>query len=365
MPHAVPPAAFLAAALAAALAAGCGGGSATAPRWIWAEDDPTDERPEVVFVVRDFAIETPVAEARLEILGDEEYWVILNGSPVGAGRYRPGSGWDRYDVTPLLREGDNRLCVELRSARGTGGLLARLTLADSAGERTIASGADWSIGRRHDPRMLEAAGEVPGLEPVHAWGESPLGRWRLGDDGVDLPLTTEIRVTDSGVEPERYRQGARIRGWRRFVRQRRNPQPLGRWVTFDWGREITGYLSLGFARERDDLGTGLMWASLEPTALTVGVDPRVDPYDAVVLAGPGRNWWTDVLPRRFRYLYVLGLEDLALAEVYPVRESQAVPLLASWRRPLGVWGLEPPRLMTPVEDEVWSELQGVPGVAGR
>ena len=352
--------------LAVALAAGCVGGGAETPRWIWATHDPSDEEPAVVFAVRDFNLRGEVRRAELEILGDEEYWAFLNGLPVGAGRYRARTGWDRYDVAADTREGANRLTIELRSARGTGGLLARLTVADVDGERTLVSDGGWQIAHRHRPAFLNPEEELgEELETPHVWGEPPLGRWRVGDGGRALPLTTEIRITENGVEPRRYRQGARIRGWRRFVRQRRDPEPLGNWVTFDWGVEVTGYVSLGFAAPREDLGKGLLWASMEPIAYTVGVDPRVDPYDAVILAAPGRNWWTDALPRRFRYLYVLGLEELALAEVYPVEAQRAAPLLVPLTRPAGVWGLDPPRLMTPVEDEVWRQLQGVSGVSGR
>ena len=301
----------------------------------------TEVRPEVLFAVKDIVLDELPERATLEVLADEEYWALLNGSPVGAGRYRPGAPRDRYDVTALLRTGTNRLVIEGRSARGTGGLIAQWTVAGARRTRHWSTGSDWGIARAHEGAFLDPEAELSSLEPPLVWGAPPIGRWGSLAEVRDLPLTTEVRASERGTDPERFRQGQRIRGWRRFVRQRRAPEPLGSWVAFDWGREVTGYVSLAFAAPREELGVGLLWTGMAPTAFTVGIDPRVDTYDTVVLAAPGRNWWTDAVPRRFRYLYVLGLEDLALAEVYTLREAVDAPRAAVVPHMLGVWGLDP------------------------
>ncbi|MGH9465025.1 MAG: hypothetical protein ACRD0X_05225, partial [Thermoanaerobaculia bacterium] len=143
----------------------------------------------------------------------------------------------------------------------------------------------------------------------------------------------------------------------------RSTASLGPWVVFDWGAEVVGFLSIGF-KAGEDAVHGLLWTASESPASPRGVDPRIDPYDAVILGTPGRSWWTDVRPRRFRAVYVLGLDEVSVAEVYPVDTAGAAVLLEAPPRPAGPWGLEPPRLVTAVEHEVWRELQGLPGVGG-
>jgi len=87
----------------------------------------------------------------------------------------------------------------------------------------------------------------------------------------------------------------------------------------------------------------------------------------VVMAG--RRTWMDAWPRRFRYALVVGLGDALSARVQEVDPVAAAGLVAppagadSGRGVLGI--VPPPALRTPVEDEVWRQLQGVPGVAGR
>ena len=81
---------------------------------------------------------------------------------------------------------------------------------------------------------------------------------------------------------------------------------------------------------------------------------------------PGRRDWMDARPRRFRYAVVVGLAGCAGARVLPVPPARAAGLLAGdGGAEMRVFGIEPPPLRTPVEDEVWRELQRVPGVAGR
>ena len=71
----------------------------------------------------------------------------------------------------------------------------------------------------------------------------------------------------------------------------------------------------------------------------------------------------DVQPRRFRYALVVG-DRPAAARLLPVDPKAADGLFAEGneRKVEGVFGIDPPPLRTPVEDEVWRELQSVPGV---
>ncbi len=114
--------------------------------------------------------------------------------------------------------------------------------------------------------------------------------------------------------------------------------------------------------------------------------------------------WLDARPRRFRYALVIGLERPLAARVYAVEPrvaerggveiapeaatagmaeapgtsarsatsdltagGRAAPAGAAGLPPpgRGVFGLAPPRLRTPVEDEIRRKLKRLEGVAGR
>jgi hypothetical protein len=75
--------------------------------------------------------------------------------------------------------------------------------------------------------------------------------------------------------------------------------------------------------------------------------------------------------RRFRYALVVGLpgtmEEISarVQEIDPAQAAGLVQQEESARKPArGVLGIVPPPLRTPVEDEVWRDLEGVAGVAG-
>ncbi len=331
--------------------------------WIWAADTAIDDGPEAFFAVRDVALAAAPERAELAVLADEEYWVFVNGVGVGGNRYLPGAPVDRYEVAPLLRRGNNRLLVELRSARGVGGLLARLTVPSERGGKTTVSDETWRIVRRHQEALLDPDRPLPEGSPPRLWGRPPLGRWGRPRLVEPLPRLDRTRRSRRSLLPQRLQRGPE--GPWHGAPGRRATAPLGPWTVFDWGGEVVGYLNVGFLPDEEKPSCGLLWTSSQPLTSRLAVDPRFDPYAAVILGAPGRTWWTDARPRRFRYAYVLGLERVTLAEVYPVDVERAARLLGSQPPLAGLWGLAPPRLVGPVEHEVWGELQGLPGLGGR
>jgi hypothetical protein len=327
--------------------------------WIWAADAAVEDGPQVFYAVRDLELAFQPTTAEVALLADEEYWLSVNGASVGAGRWTPGAPLDRYEIGRLLAPGRNRLAVELRSARGAGGLIARVEAAGEGQRVSLGTDATWRIVRDHERSLLLPASEAPAGDPPRIWGPAPLGRWGAPEEGDLVPRLDRLRRSRRPSAPRALRLG--VAGPWQAVPRARPTRPLGPWVVFDWGTEVVGYLSLAI-RPGDEMARGLLWTDSAPPGTSLAVDPRLDPYAAVVLGAPGRTWWTDTRPRRFRYAYVLGLDQITGAEVYPVHADRAAALLAP-RSPLaGLWGLEPPRLATPVEDEVWRELQGLAGV---
>lgn len=319
-------------------------------QWIWRAMDRRDNYPTVFYAVRDFELASPPARARLLITADEEYVTTLNGKRIAAGLYfrrNSGTTLDAYEVGPLLRAGGNRLMVELRSGRGTGGLLA--ALEDEAGEPILVSDESWRIFRKHELGLVRGwlplgDGGEDGSEPAFCWGNPPLGRWGRLRVGPATPLLPRAPLVPAvSALPLPLTLGGSEVG-----------RPPGSPVLYDWGREVEGYLTLDVPSSKDP-GTGLLFLGTEPP------DPRRAPYTAPVLVLPGRHDWMDAHPRRFRYALVVGLVKPGAASVLPA------PARPASKDPdeMKVFGIEGPRLRTPVEDEVWSKLQRLAGVARR
>jgi hypothetical protein len=312
--------------------------------WIWAPLGRTVE-PLAFYAARDFELAAPPARAQILAAADEEYVLYLNGRRVGSGGTGSlGAGsrppLDAYEVAPLLVPGANRLVAELRSGRGAGGFLARL--ADGAGRTLVATDAGWRIVRRYRPGLVRGWLPLAGpaateREAAAVWSRPPAGRWGAPRAAAARPLFA------GGFGPV---VAARLDA--RIVPRR----PGVAWV--DLGREVEGYLALEVA-PRSGRQVALLY--LGPPA------PGAPPVPCVV--APGAPLWTDVAPRRLRAFPVEGDLEVTGARVYPAGAAPlapAPPIPADLPR-RGLLGLAPPPSATPVEDEVWRELQRLSGVA--
>jgi len=314
--------------------------------WIWAALPLSFTEPTAFWAVRDFHLDEAPAASALTLLADEEYVAYLNGRRVGSNRYAPDGGdgaaaLDRYRVEGLLLAGGNRLAVELRSARGSGGLLAALDLG--AGLPPIVTDANWRIVRRHHPGLLggwqplgdPAAG---GAEEPYRWGRPPIGRWGRPRRVRDWPLAA---VVAAPCAP------------RPAVARRSAP---GARELFDWGEEVFGYLSLRLDPAlAGEPAVGLLLAGAAPRRPLEEAEVAVP-----IVPLPGLPTWTDSVPRRFRYAAVTGLPGVLAAEVVPVA-AEAAALLPAARSaaPEPLLGLDTPLHLTPAEQAVRRQIDGV------
>lgn len=326
-------------------------------QWIWETRDRNDASPAAFYAVRDFELPSPPERARLLVTADPEYVLHLNGKRVGSGGYQPGAGLDVYEVGPLLLPGGNRLVAELRSDRGAGGFLASLVDRET-GDLLLGTDERWRIVRRQQLGLVRGWLPLGDAEKAHCWGYPPVGRWglpiagpekRLFPDLVGRPLFAQAARTVP-VIPGRP---AEIPGVR----------PGGA-VLLDWGREVAGYLSLDVS-PAEKMGAALLFTGAAPP------DPLASRPATPILVAPGARRWLDARPRRFRYALVLGLERPATARLLPLAPGLDAKTVAGLLPPASdgeaprIFGIEAPPLRTPVEDEVWGKLQGVPGVALR
>jgi hypothetical protein len=267
---------------------------------------------------------------------------------------------------------------------------------------------------------VSAAG--PG-EAAVSWGRPPVGRWGRVVPAWPRPLFAELTgggrpVAAAGATPYTPPPASRLRGDRAMVLFDWGREVTG-YLALETGFE-PGMDSELAQPPPDRQRTALVWTGdAPPQAAGAGLEPS----GAVVLMASSHQW-LDTRLRRFRYALVIGLERPLGARVYavdpgvaaragmematgpeagtaplglgsatPLRGSarvtqprgyvtanphQATPLRGGLDRatplrglldratPLrGVFGLTPPRLRTPVEDEIRRKFESLEGVAGR
>jgi len=320
-------------------------------QWIWKDTDWDDHQPAVFYLARDFDLAASPASARLLVTADEEYVLTLNGRRIGAGFFQPGALLDVYEAGPFLLPGANRLTVEVRSARGAGGLLARLE--DGGGHLLVATDDRWRLFSSYELGLERGWLPLGRGVPVYCWGYPPMGRWGRPRLGPLKPLLGDIAgspVAAVSATPQPPVLAAPA------------GRPPGSPVLYDWGREMTGYVSLELAPATQATDPAEMQKALLFTGDSPP-DPLRSSPSASILIAPGRRVWLDARPRRFRYALILGMVPPASLTVVPVPETAVPPPAA--RDEKGVLGIVPPPLRTPVEDEVWGKLQRFAGVAGR
>jgi hypothetical protein len=322
--------------------------------WIWQERNRRDVSPAAFLAARDFYLESVPVRARLLVAADEEYLLSLNNHPVGRGGSPYRGQPDLYDVTPLLQSGGNRLVAELRNGRGQGGFLLRLD--DAAGRPLVVSDGEWRVFNRCSFGLERGWLPLDQGDRPQVWGVPPLGRWGLPGAAHGKPLglafAAESRLAPLSAQP---RALSALPG---------GTAVPGAGVLLDFGRETTGYLTL----ERpaaEELAVGLLWVGLEPP------DPFSSRPAGTVLLMPGRGSWSDAHPRRFRYALVVGLGQPTGASLAPLPGGTGTApadldvSVAKIEGRGGVFGVVPPPLRAPVEDEVWRKLQRLAGGGGR
>ena len=328
-------------------------GANAGAQWIWSLPRGEHGAPTAVFAAKDFTLDFKPVRAEVEIAGDEEYQLLINGRGVAAGRYR--EQLDAYPVGRILRQGGNRIVVELRSARGVGGLLLRLHVDGANGERTtIVSDGSWRTMRRYVQGFSRPTSRSWG-EPVRVWGTPPTGRWNaIGN--VRRALT--LRRLQGGKErrPQPSRRAMPL-GRRWLTTGEYGGEPLGKWVTFDFGREKVGFVNLKFAAQYSE--NGLLFYGLHRPK------DGIETPDEAIIRTPGRGHWTSSAPARFRYVTVVGAPQVTHAEVLEVVPQLAHDLMGR-RQVEPLFGVDRRlTLVSPLEHEIRRKLQGVPGLAGR
>lgn len=323
--------------------------------WIWAEDLSAADGWVTYFLYRDFEVGPSLPErAELVVEADGGYWAFVNQHAVGSGAYREHAAVDAYEVAAMLRPGANRVVFQVRSRRGVGGLLASLRLG---GRGSVVTDGSWKTFRRYENSVLENGFVPEDVGRVKSWGRPPVGAWHVAREVVRVPVLADqlLPVQSAGVVRIRA-LGAR--DWNKKFPAPEAHEPLGRWVIFDLGRVVSGYINVTFA-ERSG-ARGLLYTSLDRPAGPDASDPA-----AWFVSPPGRGSWSEAQPREFRFVTVLALAEISGLRVFETPAEWVAARGAGEIRSRRAFGFAPPPSATTVEDEFWRELERVTGLTGR
>ena len=331
-------------------------------QWIWKARLTRWSGPKTFYAVGDLEIDTVPAVARVVVLGDEEYVLLLNGSRVGGNQYRAGARPDEYRVEGLLTTGTNRFTAHLRSTRGEGAFLLALFFDDETEPRLV-TGEHWKVVRSFHRRLFRPWMPMQRGEPAVVVATPPEGRWGSTRDAVQRPIHDQLTILRRGVRPARVLTESR--GWLDAetilgtTSSASSDQAaslgmaasLGKIVKLDWGQVLSGYLTLRF--EGPGVPIGLAFFGEESP------DPVAHAPDSFIIGTHNQSYWEDTVPRRFRYVLLVGLDGLVDARLVLTDPAWLEPVPGGEPRP-GVLGGPAPRLGTPAEDKVWRELEGFP-----
>ncbi|MFN7963251.1 MAG: hypothetical protein U0002_18465 [Thermoanaerobaculia bacterium] len=304
--------------------------------WIWSPDSSRSTAPRTFWLVRDFSLPEAPKEASLEVLGDEEYVLSLNGYRLGANRYTTAAPLDRYEVGHLLQAGSNRIVAEVRSSRGNGGFLADLRVE---GREVVVSDGSWRVIRAFDPWLARGWPLSGEAEAARVWGRSPIGRWR----------TPEQPEAPRPVFPP---PGGPLHDTPALVSFLWSPEhgtmavagKAGRGRLFDWGREVSGYLSLALPSGTTE--PGLIFVGQAPPSLAQA------PADGFLLPLAGAKTWVDAEPRKFRYALVVAANPDFKASVWEVPAELVAELAPRPEPNPGTFGLRVPPRASPLETAI-------------
>lgn len=294
------------------------GASGPEPLWIWDEGAPSRPGDSHAFVAHtsfqlEQRLEETRGEARALVVADEEYVLDLNGVWIGGGRYEPLPRWDGYEVTDLLQAGRNRIAVEVRSARGMGGLLFCLEVD---GRCVARSDGEWRIGR-------PAAAASGGGASVRVWGGPEVGRWPVPESVRERRRYDRCLVAGSPVHPRRIFRAP----WREPIV---GVEPV-------WWANFGGIVKGALLVEMPATGPA-PWAARFGLGRTM---PEPAPPTVPIVAGASDRSYRFPEPLRLYFVEFIGGESPTAAAVRPLRPGCDELLTPPRPSPDGVFGVPP------------------------
>ena len=140
-------------------------------RWIGLWEAAARALPAEVAFAREFDLVEPLAQPVLEVEGDREWEVTLDGRHVAEG---VGPGPRRFRLPGPLPAGSHLLSAFVRHPAGVSSI--RLRLADASGKGTgVVTGRGW--GADDDASRVRDRGRKGARYRAMVWGRPPLSSW--------------------------------------------------------------------------------------------------------------------------------------------------------------------------------------------
>jgi hypothetical protein len=144
------------------------------PNWVWDAATAKQETPaSPAFFRRTFRVEGRVIAARVEITGDDQYELFLNGQLVGS-----GTAWtqiDGYDVSSIIKGGRPQV-VAVKAVNGgtAAGIVAKVWVqTNDKSEHLFSTDDKWVSSAKAEPKWNTVDFKDTHWQPVHVYG--PLG----------------------------------------------------------------------------------------------------------------------------------------------------------------------------------------------
>lgn len=171
--------------------------------WIWATK-VFDVAPSSAVFVRDFDLPHP-GEGELILRAGDAWVAWVNGQRIAAAATRDRCGIARVPLGPRLREGPNRIAIEVRFERRMAGILGCVVVD---GRCEVPTDGRWSYERAADPALLHGwrlARGVPAL--VLAPADLASGCLALEEglalDCLEVPVDIELTTLRDEAETTR------------------------------------------------------------------------------------------------------------------------------------------------------------------
>lgn len=296
----------------------------------------------VPYYGRTFTVGKAVSRARLYASALGVMTMRLNGQPVSDAKMEPGESeyektilYSTYDVTSLLRQGDNQLMakvagglynVETLTGRfskgevknaGTPGLLAELHIdyADGTTEKIVTdgswrcaasptTGSNWWGGEDYDAR-LRVAGADEGTADLTTWQAAEV---------IESPRFTSTQASGFGtLRAKMYEPLRVVEEWPAV--EVKNVQSGGyNLYVVDFGRNFAGQYRFrlrGKAGQQISLREGESLNADGSVYMENYYTGAADTYEVYTFSGSadGEQWGPELMYHGFRYLQIIGLDE--------------------------------------------------------
>ncbi len=159
-------------------------------QWIWGSERANENAIDGLCLFRKtFTLDALPESAVLQITCDDQYVLRINNRLVGV-----DENWqfvDQYDVTSILKQGENQIFVRARNmAKGPAGLMADLQLTSSGKSTHISSDSTWEASIQNAGTWNPDVLKIKSWKPAYCFGATASAKpWSSG-----ITLRKEIRV---------------------------------------------------------------------------------------------------------------------------------------------------------------------------